>query len=99
MVDKSALDELNQSIYDRGNVDREHLLEFLRLVPTNDARVVADEVRNWLQTLNDDPKYDKIAFPRGDIDAIITDLASYERLRPDTLHHLRQPSNRELPVQ
>lgn len=95
MVDKNALNNLNQDVYSRGSIDREHLLTFLTLVNTNDGRVVAEEVRTWLKSLNDDPKYDKVTFPRGDIDAILTDLASYERLRPETLNHLHS-SSREL---
>lgn len=98
-MDQNELDQLNQDIKKKGSVDREHLLKFLTLIPTNDAPVVAEEVRTWLKTLHADPTYDKISFPDGDIDAILTDLASYERIRPETLYVLKQqPSNRELPI-
>jgi hypothetical protein len=96
MIDKNELTKLNDDIYEKARVDREHLLKFLTLIPTSDARVVAAEVRTWLKGLNDDPKYDQVSFPQGDIDAILTDLASYERLSPETLYALQQPSNREL---
>jgi hypothetical protein len=54
-------DEINQAIYKDGSVNREHILEFLRTIPTNDTMAIQAEVRTWLQTLHDDPYYSKIS--------------------------------------
>lgn len=101
MIDKGGLQELNDDIYEKGSVDREHLLKFLTLINTNDGAVVSEQVREWLGSLHADPKYSKIIFPTGDIDAILSDLGSYGRLQAETLHNLNAPggSSRELPIQ
>lgn len=96
-MDDKKLAALKKDIKHRGSVDREHLLEFLRLLPTNDGDAVAKEVRQWLQSLHEDPELERVQFPQGDIDAILSDLGSYGRLSPETTLHLQQKSNsREL---
>lgn len=97
-IDAEKLSELNDKIYERAVVDREHLLEFLTLIDTNDANTIIAEVQKWLETLHDDPKFSKISFPKGDIDAIIGDLDSYGRVQPDTILQFKERSNKTLPI-
>lgn len=97
-ADSEKVAALNQKVYERGTVDREHLLEFLTLLNTNDATTIITEVKSWLQKLHDDPKYDKVYFPGKDIDAIIGDLDSYGRVQPETIMAFKQNSNRTLPI-
>lgn len=93
-VDEEELKKINDEVYERGLVDREHLLKFLTIVQTSDALVIIAEVKKWLKDLDEDPKYDKVVFPKGDIDAIIGDLDSYGRVQPDTIMQFKQDSNR-----
>lgn len=93
-VPDEELKQLNQEIYDKGFVDREHLLKFLTLIPTNDAPTIIKEVQDWLKSLNENPKLDKVNFPEGDINAIIGDLDSYGRVQPLTIQQFKQDSNR-----
>lgn len=88
---------LNDKVYENGGIDREHLLEFLTYIETNDATTIIAEVRNWLTKLEADPKYDKVKFPKGDIDAIIGDLDSYGRVQPETIYQFKQSSSRSIP--
>lgn len=97
-VNQDKVAELNDRIYQRASVDRADMLEFLTLIDTNDAKTIIEEVKSWLQSLHDDPKYSKIIFPRGDIDAIIGDLDSYGRLQPETILDYKQSSNKTLPI-
>lgn len=96
-IDEIELQKLNEEIKERGYVDREHLTKFLSLVPVNDAEVIIQEVKDWLQALHDDPEYANIVFPQGDIDAVIGDLDSYGRVQPLTLQKFKQDSNRSIP--
>lgn len=96
-VNPDKLQILNDKIYQRGVVDREHLMEFLTLVETNDGPTIVAEVKNWLTTLHDDPKFTNIVFPRGDIDAILGDLDSYGRVQADTILQFKQSSSRSIP--
>lgn len=91
VIPHDALESLNNQVYERGSVDREHLLQFLSLIPTSDAQAVVREVRSWLQQLHNDPKYDKVRFTPDDIDAIINDLDSYGRIQASTLYKLQEP--------
>lgn len=91
MIDQKKLDKLNDAVYQNGGVDREHILTFLTLVGTNDGRVIAEEMKKWLAGLHKDPKYDKVNFPQGDIDQIVSDLDSYGRVQPDPLIEFRTP--------
>ena len=92
-VDDTQLQTLNQKVKVKGFIDREHLLEFLTLIPTNDGKTIIQEVKNWLQSLHDDPTYDSIIFPNGDIDAILGDLDSYGKVSSDTIQQFKQTSN------
>jgi hypothetical protein len=88
-------DEINQAIYKDGSVNREHILEFLRTIPTNDTMAIQAEVRTWLQTLHDDPYYSKISFPNENLDGlgvsgnaitrILGDLENYGRVTHETV--------------
>lgn len=88
-VDPEALKALNEDVKKREHVDREHLLHFLSLIPTNEAEHIILEVKNWLQQLHDDPKFEKITFPRNRIDAIIGDLDSYGRVQASTIYNFK----------
>lgn len=97
-VDQDKLNALNDEVYKRGAVDRAHLMDFLALVDTSDAEQIVKEVRAWLQNLHDDPKFSKVTFRDGDIDAILGDLDSYGRVQPETIMQYKQTSNRTLPI-
>ena len=87
---------LNAKVKDRGYVDREHLVEFLTIIPTNDGPTIILEVKEWLADLHKDPTYDTITFPNGDIDAIISDLDSYGRVSVQTIMEFKVNSNKVL---
>lgn len=91
------IQKLNQAVKEKGFVDREHLMQFLSLIPTNEASVIIQEVKDWLQALHDNPEYDKVVFPQGDIDAIIGDLDSYGRVQPLTIQQFKQNSTKAPP--
>jgi hypothetical protein len=97
-VDAEKVKYLNQKIYEKGYVDREHLMEFLAGINTNDAQSVITEVKKWLTDLHNDPTFDKVRFPQGDIDAVIGDLDSYGRVQPDKLADYKGNSSRTLPI-
>lgn len=97
-INPDKVKALNEKVYERGMVDREHLLELLTCIETNDAKSIIKEVQNWLTSLHDDPKYDKIHFPQGDIDAIIGDLDSYGHVSSEHILQFKQSSSRTLPV-
>lgn len=96
MIDEKKLATLDEDIYAKARVDREHLLEFLTLVTTNDGESVAAAVRKWLEQLHADPKYDHIYFPTSEVEAILGDLGSYGRLQPNTILGLKQGNSHEL---
>lgn len=98
MVDRDKVSALNDKVYQNGGIDREHLLEFLTLIDTSDAKTIIAEVKNWLTKLHDNPKYTKVRFPTGDIDAIIGDLDSYGRVQPETILQFKQSSSRTVPM-
>lgn len=97
-VDPKKVQAINDKVYERGLIDREHLLEFLTIIETSDAKVIITEVKNWLQALHEDSKYDKVNFPQGDIDSIIGDLDSYGRVQADTIMEFKQNSNKVPPI-
>lgn len=100
-IDEKELAKINQTVWEHGHVDRADLLQFLTLVPTSEAKDIIAEVQHWLAMLHDDPKYDKVIFPQGDINAIIGDLDSYGRLQAETILALadfKQTSNKTLPL-
>lgn len=97
-LDQKKADKLNEKIYQRGSLDREHLMEFLTCIDTNDARDIINEVKHWLKTLHSNPKYTRIVFPRGDIDSILGDLDSYGRVRTETIQEFKNSSSRTLPI-
>lgn len=93
LIPDSDLQTLNQDIKDKGFVDREHLMKFLSLIPSNDAPTIIQETKTWLQDLHDDPNYSTVSFPQGDIDAVIGDLDSYGRVKTETIMQFKQDSN------
>ncbi len=97
-IDPNRVKKLNDKIYERGMVDREHLLEFLANLNTNDAETIVTEVKTWLTILHDDPKYDKIVFPDKDIEAVLGDLDSYGRVQAETILKFKEQSNKTLPI-
>lgn len=97
-IDENKVKELNDKVYERGMIDREHLLEFLTCITTNDQKAIVEEVKKWITGLHEDPKYDKIQFPNKDIEAILGDLDSYGRVQPDTIMQFKEASNRSLPL-
>lgn len=90
MADQKAVKELNKKIYENGGVDRAHILEFLELIKTNDARTIIREVQTWLESLHNDPDFSKVEFPDGDIQAIIGDLDSYGRVQAETIMEFKE---------
>jgi hypothetical protein len=97
-IDSEKLKILNQSIYERGHLDREHLMEFLKLVPTNDGNHIVTEVREWLRLLHDDSKFDKVSFPGDDINAVLSDLDSYGLVKSDTILRFKEEHGKTVPM-
>lgn len=95
-IDRTKLDELNDTIYARGSVDREDILSFLTLIDTTDPLVIIAELKKWLSELNDSTKHDKVVFSQADINAVIGDLESYGVLQHATILELRENSSRNL---
>lgn len=96
-MDEQAINELNQDIKVKGYIDREHLMKFLSLIPTNEAPAIIKAVKDWLQQLHDDPSYTTVVFPQGDINAVLGDLDSYGRLQASTIQKFKQDSNKAIP--
>lgn len=97
LIKDEDLQTLNDKVYDRGHIDREHLLEFLTLIPSTDDKQIIDEVKNWITGLHNDPKYTHVKFPSGDIDAIISDLDSYGRVQAKTILEFKTKSEKTVP--
>lgn len=95
-VDAEKVSQLNDKVYERGMIDREHLLDFLTCVDTNDQKAIVTAVKDWLQSLHDDSKYSKIIFPQNDIEAILGDLDSYGRVQPETILQFKEQSSKAL---
>lgn len=91
-----ALADIEADVYEQGAVNRTHILDFLRLLPTNDGQAVAQAVRDWLEKLHNDPTYDRVFFPQGDIDRILGDLDSYGRLLHETVIDAPPPPQIEI---
>ena len=87
-MDKDALQKLNEDVYQKAAVDREHLVMFLRLVPTNDGAAVREAVENWLNDIHQDPKFSHIHFAQGEIEAVLADLGSYGYVQAATMNTL-----------
>lgn len=96
-IDDKQLQGLKIEIKAKGYLDREELLKFLTLIPTNEAPVIIAETKNWLASLHDDPDLPGITFPTGDINAIIGDLDSYGVIQPLTIQEFKQSSNKVPP--
>jgi hypothetical protein len=94
LIPMDELQTLNQDVKEKGYVDREHLMKFLTLIPTNEAPVIIQEVKDWLQFLHNSSDYSSIVFPTGDIEAVIGDLDSYGRVQPLTIQQFKQNSNK-----
>lgn len=97
-VKSEDLAQLNAKVKERGHVDREHLMEFLTLIPTNESKSIVDEVQEWLTALHLDPTYDKIVFSQGDIQAVLGDLDSYGRIKPETILQFKQKNAKTVPI-
>lgn len=97
-VDKKTLDKLNERIFERARVDREDILEFLKMVDTSDGKIIVTEVQKWLEDLHADPKFTKVIFQPGDIEAILSDLDTYGRVQAETIMQYKQSSNKTLPI-
>lgn len=97
-MDKKKLEALNADVKAHGAVDRAHLLSFLKLQTNSDGVALVANVKAWLQGLHDDPTYDRVVFPKGDIDAVIGDLDSYGRVQPETILSFKYSSAREVPL-
>lgn len=97
-VDAEKLTVLNDKVKEHGNVDREHLMEFMECMTTNDAKSIIGAVHAWLSALHEDKDFDKVTFPKGDIDAVIGDLDSYGRVQAHHILEYKQKSNKTLPI-
>ena len=95
MIDKSELEKLKADINDRGHLDREHIVKFLELIPTNDGDTIVKEIKQWLYDLHHDDSLPNVTFPQGDIEAILSDLDSYGRVQPDTILKYKQTNVRQ----
>lgn len=89
-IDPEALQKLNDDVKLKGHVDREHILQFLQLVPTNDGQHIIMEVQHWLTALHEDKAYSMIVFPQNDINAVIADLDSYGHVSTDTVLRFKE---------
>lgn len=98
MVDTDKVNALNEKVYEKGLVDREHLQEFLTFIETEDPKEIIREVKEWLTVLHQDSHFDKVTFPPGDIEATISNLDSYGRVKPEDLYEYRQNSSRVVPI-
>jgi predicted Rossmann fold nucleotide-binding protein DprA/Smf involved in DNA uptake len=97
-IDKTKLDAINEQVKAREHVDREHVKAVLEAIPTNEAKVIVEEIKHWLEELHNSKDFPKVVFPKGHIDAIIGDLESYGRVQPDTIYReYAQKSNQEVP--
>lgn len=72
-----TLQEIEADVYQNGAVNRNHVLEFLKLQPTSDQVTITAALKNWLEKLHNDPYYSKVRFPTGDVERILSDLESY----------------------
>lgn len=97
-VNPENLDALNAKVKGRGHIDREHLMEFLTLIPTNDGPHIIQEVKEWLTALHNDPSYETVIFPGDDINAVISDLDSYGRIQTETILKFKQENSKTVPV-
>lgn len=97
-VNPDDLQKLNEDVKERGHVDREHILQFLTLIPTTDGEHIIKEVKEWLTNLHNDPSYDKIVFPQDDINAIISDLDSYGHVSSDTVLKFKEQHGKTVPL-
>lgn len=87
--------EIEQDIWNKASVNREHLLAFVRLIPTSDSQAIQVALKQWLQRLHEDPHFSKVRFPNGDvndagmlpnhIDRILDDLSSYGHITQETI--------------
>lgn len=88
--------DIEADIWQKGSVNREHLLAFLKLIPTSDGAAVKSAVEVWLRRLHDDPHYSKISFPvesgtdslgvpGSAIDRVLSDLTNYGRVTHETV--------------
>lgn len=98
LIDPSELEKLNDSIKEKTYVDREHILSFLRLIPTADGQHIIKEVELWLTNLHEDHEYDKIIFPKNDIQAIISDLDSYGHVDSETVLKFKEEFGKTVPL-
>lgn len=89
-MQKTAVEQLNDKIYENGGVDRMHILEFLGTIETNDGKVIVQKVKKWLEDLHADPKYSKVEFPNNDILVILSDLDSYGRVQAETIQEFKE---------
>jgi hypothetical protein len=96
LIKQEDLYKLNIRVKERGHVDREHITDFLALIPTNDSDQIVKEVQDWLTYLHENPEYKSVTFPPGDIDAVLGDLDSYGRVQPITIQKFKDTSNKVL---
>ena len=95
-VNSEKLTALNDTIAKRGSVDREDILTVLKLVDTTDATIIVEEIKSWLKSLSDNPKFVNITLPDADIDAVLGDLGSYGVVQSITILKLKDNSNRNM---
>lgn len=79
------LADIEADVWQKGSLNREHLFQFLRLLPNNDSDAVSEATKAWLTKMHQDPKYSNVVFPQGDIDRVLSDLDSYGRVTHETL--------------
>lgn len=97
-VSSEELQAINESVKEKGTLDREHILRFLQAIPTTDGPHIINEVKKWLIDLHNDPNYARVSFPGDDINAIISDLDSYGHVSSDLLYRFKQEHGKTVPM-
>ena len=77
--------EIEQDIWNKGTLDRTHLFNFLKLIPTSDGQDIKAAVNAWLSRLHKDPHFSKISFHQTTIDRVLSDLESYGHVTHETV--------------
>lgn len=97
-IAQEDLQKVNDDVKEKGYVDREHVLHFLQLIPTNDGQHIIKEVQKWLTDLHNDKAYETVVFPGNDIKAIIADLDSYGHVTSDTVLRFKEQHGKQVPL-
>jgi hypothetical protein len=90
------LEAIEADVWEKASVNRDHILEWLKLQPSSDGATLKADLADWLKQLHANPKFTKVNFhPEGDlgvlgvnshpIQRILDDLESYGYVTRDTI--------------